>query len=190
MVLRATTIGVHIHIGWSKERESAKESPLFLSSSVVERSAVNRLVSAAPFNELEPIAEPGKGRVAEWSKATDCKSVEVFLRRRQNASLVRDEAKPKYTIGEGKTPHFIAPGERKFDRGLERGLFLEATNEGSIRSRPCRALALDRAGRGSLDARPDRRGSEPASMIMGTLSSDVAAEEVEGLGSLCASRMR
>ncbi|KAL3520238.1 hypothetical protein ACH5RR_018387 [Cinchona calisaya] len=24
---------------------------------------------------------PGKGRVAEWSKATDCKSVEVFLRR-------------------------------------------------------------------------------------------------------------
>lgn len=24
---------------------------------------------------------PGKGRVAEWSKATDCKSVEGFLRR-------------------------------------------------------------------------------------------------------------
>ncbi|KAK7371231.1 hypothetical protein VNO78_36380 [Psophocarpus tetragonolobus] len=34
---------------------------------------------------LEPIdgggPRPGKGRVAEWSKATDCKSVEVFLRR-------------------------------------------------------------------------------------------------------------
>ena len=29
-----------------------------------------------------------------------------------------DEAKPIHTIGEGKTPHFIAPGERKFDRGL------------------------------------------------------------------------
>ena len=28
--------------------------------------------------------------------------------------------KPIHTIGEGKTPHFIAPGERKFDRGLER----------------------------------------------------------------------
>ena len=28
-------------IGWSKERESASLSPLFLSSSVVERSAVN-----------------------------------------------------------------------------------------------------------------------------------------------------
>ena len=37
-----------------------------------------------------------------------------------NASLVLDEAKPIHTIGEGKTPHFIAPGERKFDRGLER----------------------------------------------------------------------
>ena len=31
-------------IGWSKERESASLSPLFLSSSVVERSAVNWLV--------------------------------------------------------------------------------------------------------------------------------------------------
>ncbi|KAL3530083.1 hypothetical protein ACH5RR_009405 [Cinchona calisaya] len=39
--------------------------------------------------------------------------------KKRNASLVRDEAKPIHTIGEGKTPHFIAPGERKFDRGLE-----------------------------------------------------------------------
>ncbi|KAK7838021.1 nadh-ubiquinone oxidoreductase chain 2, partial [Quercus suber] len=44
----------------------------------------------------------------------------LHARARQNASLVLDEAKPIHTIGEGKTPHFIAPGERKFDRGLER----------------------------------------------------------------------
>lgn len=41
-------------------------------------------------------------------------------RSQEQLALVRDEAKPIHTIGEGKTPQFIAPGERKFDRGLER----------------------------------------------------------------------
>ena len=38
------------------------------------------------------------------------------------------------TIGEGKTPHFIAPGERKFDRGLERRGGMEEKARDGFRS--------------------------------------------------------
>ena len=44
-------------------------------------SSQNKLISGFFPSFLEPGPRPGKGRVAEWSKATDCKSVEVFLRR-------------------------------------------------------------------------------------------------------------
>ncbi|KAK9081414.1 hypothetical protein Sjap_026606 [Stephania japonica] len=74
--------------------------------------ATSRLLSSAE----RCLARSDSGGAGEGRRG----SAFLHARARQNASLARDEAKPRHTIGEGSTPPFIAPGERKFYRGFER----------------------------------------------------------------------